>query len=239
MRAGPINHGLGARAGPGRGAIPSIPLIPSSVSPSVLDAGPFDLSLRGVRAGRHPAVSALSAPSPFRPARARRTRHAGAVHPASQLDAVCVNQFQLTATGDGCSSRFPFVRALARRAFPRRGVCHSSSHPRIRSLSRMPAATEKGRRPRSMARTLCSRAPHLLYRGLLRNRRNPSGRRPVLSERPGSGAPPPLYRDDRDSSTSRLRRSARNDEVRTRPPAPVCRRPHRSSLLRSFAATSA
>src|SRR5687768_16502808 len=51
----PIDCGPGERARPGRGVIPSIPLIPSSVSP-LLDAGPHneggcvcDVSLSAVR----------------------------------------------------------------------------------------------------------------------------------------------------------------------------------------------
>ncbi|MDF2772487.1 MAG: hypothetical protein K0S86_1981 [Geminicoccaceae bacterium] len=50
MRAVPLIRDPGERARPGRGQIPSIPLIPSSVSPLVLDAGGYDLARRGVSA---------------------------------------------------------------------------------------------------------------------------------------------------------------------------------------------
>ncbi|MDF2774763.1 MAG: hypothetical protein K0S86_4263, partial [Geminicoccaceae bacterium] len=114
---------------------------------------------RGVNAEPSPAVSGSSAPSPFRPARPRRTLHAGAIHPAAQFDAVDARSAQrprlpapaqLTTTSAGWRSRFPSVtRRREQPSLAGQGVAHPLI-PLIRSPFRCGCC-----RPRRCPRVLC------------------------------------------------------------------------------------
>ena len=148
------------------GSDPQHPFIPSSVGP--LRSGCRRLRPRANAASvrsRHPAVSASSAQSQSRPARARRTVHV--------TRSPCSDQRRPTATSAGCSSRFLQSRPRREEPSPRGRM---SLIPLI-SSSVSPSGClrrDRGRsRPRPTVRAFAL-APHdFLQRGLRRIGRNP------------------------------------------------------------------